>query len=126
MPTSAPKVNLAAWQEHFDFVLPRREMLRAEEIGAALGVDARTVHRLFETYENGVPRLLGHSINAGAGEREHRRYRRDSVILYLAERANYAPEDLRLRLLEVLGKQSLSELVLFQQAVGELIRRKQC
>jgi len=125
MPAAAPKVHLTAWQEHFDFVLPKREMLRAEEIGVAIGVDARTVHRLFETYENGVPRLLGHTFNAGSGEREHRRYRRDSVILYLAERANYAPEDLRLRLLEVVGKQSLADLVLMQQAIGELIRRKQ-
>lgn len=117
---AAPKINLAEWQDHFDFLLPRKEMLRPDEVGVALGMDEKTIIRLFESR-----RLRGHEVNAGMGHRQHRRYRRDSVILYLAETANYGPDDLRLQLLNILINQPVSELVLFQQAVGELIRRKQ-
>ena len=117
---SAPHINLAEWQEHLDFMLPRRELLRADEIAKALGVDEKTVTRMFEARQ-----IAGHEINTAKGERQHRRYRRDGVILCLAERANYAPADLRLKLLGILIKQPLSELVLFHQALGEQIRRKQ-
>ncbi|HSI10391.1 MAG TPA: hypothetical protein VK961_00040 [Chthoniobacter sp.] len=117
---AAPHINLAEWQEHLDFLLPRRELLRADQIAGAIGVDEKTIHRLFDSAT-----LHGHEVNAAKGERQHRRYRRDSVILFLADRANYAPADLRLKLLGILIKQPLSELVLFHQALGEQIRRKQ-
>lgn len=117
---AATHINLAEWQEHLDFLLPRRELLRADEIANALGIDDKTVTRLFEARQ-----LAGHEFNTARGERQHRRYRRDSAILWLAERANYAPAELRLKLLGILIKQPLSELVLFHQALGEQIRRKQ-
>ncbi|HSI08812.1 MAG TPA: hypothetical protein VK985_09475 [Rariglobus sp.] len=116
----APHINLAEWQDHFDFLLPRKEMLRPDEVGLALGTDDKTVIRLFESR-----RLRGHEVNAGKGHRQHRRYRRDFVILYLAETANYGPNDLRLQLLNILINQPVSELLLYRQAVDELIRRKQ-
>jgi hypothetical protein len=118
MPTAAP-IDLSAWQEQFDFLLPRKELLRADEIATALNCDLRTVLRLFEERK-----LAGHDINAGKDRRQQLRYRRDSVILWLASRANYAPTDLRERLCEILAKQPVSDLVLLHRALGELIRRK--
>jgi hypothetical protein len=119
MSAVAPKIDLAAWQEHFDFLLPRKELLRADEVAKALGCDERTILRHFDE-----GKLHGHDINAGTGQRQQIRYRRDSVILFLASRANYAPSDLRDRLLEVMAKQPVTDLVLLQQALGELIRRR--
>ena len=100
MPLASPVLkpaDLAIWQEHLDFLLPKKELLRADEVGKALDCDERTVHRLFDDAQ-----LLGHEINAATGERMHRRYRRAGVILLLARRANYAPTDLRDRFLEIL------------------------
>lgn len=116
---AAPKVDLEAWQEHFDFLLPRKELLRADEIATVLGCDERTILRHYDDAN-----LHGHDINAGAGKRQQLRYRRDSVILFLAGRANYAPADLRLRLTEILAKQSKADLAVLHQTIAELIRRK--
>lgn len=114
------KIDFAQWQDHLDFLLPRKELLRGDEVAKAVGCDERTVLRLFDDAQ-----LHGHDINAGSGQRQHARYRRSSVILFLAKRANYAPIDLRQRLLEVMATLSLTELVLMHQALGELIKRKQ-
>lgn len=124
--STAHKVSLSAWQEHFDFLLPKVDLLRADQIASVIGCDERTIHRLFETHDReGRPTLAGHEFNAAGGARQSRRYRRDGVILFLAQTANYSPADLRSRLLEVMAKQPLADLVLMQQALGELIRRKQ-
>jgi len=106
------------WQEHFDFILPRRELLRGDEVASALGVDTRTVHRLFDDAQ-----LLGHELNAAAGERQHRRYRRAGVILLLSRRANYTPADLRHRLLEVIGTLSRADKALLHQSIAALLRQ---
>jgi hypothetical protein len=119
MSAALPKTELSAWQEHFDFLLPRKELLRCDEVARALGCDERTVQRHFDDAE-----LHGHDINAGSGLRAQLRYRRDSVILFLARRANYSPADFRMRLLEVLSKQPPGELVLIQQTISELLRRR--
>lgn len=116
----APKIDLAEWQDHLDFLLPRKELLRGDEVARAVGCDDRTVLRLFDD-----ARLKGHDINAATGQRQQVRYRRSGVILFLAQRSNYTPADLRQRLIEVLSTLSTRELVLVQQAIGELIRRKQ-
>jgi hypothetical protein len=122
MPASAiaSKLDLAEWQGHLDFLLPNKELLRADEVAKALDCDERTILRLFDD-----ARLIGHDINAATGQRQQVRYRRAGVILFLADRSNYTPASLRERLLEILFKLSLRELVLMQQAIGELIRRKQ-
>lgn len=119
MAAAVQKIDLAAWQEHFDFLLPRKELLRADEVATALDCDERTILRHFEEGN-----LLGYDLNAGKGKRQQNRYRRDGVILLLAKRANYAPSDLRERLFEIIAKQPVTDLVLLQQALGELIRRK--
>ena len=118
MPVSAtvPQPELSAFQEHFDFLLPRKPLLRADEVAAALGCDERTVHRLFEDAQ-----LAGHELNAADGKRMHRRYRRDGVILLLARSANYAPTDLRNRLLEVLGNLPKADKALLYHALGKML-----
>ena len=117
MPLAKPN-DFSAWQEHFDFLLPRREMLRGDEIAAAVGVDERTVMRLFDDAQ-----LMGHEVNAATNLRQHRRYRRASVILWLAKGANYAPSDLRQRLLEVIANLPLSEKAIIHARLGELLKR---
>lgn len=112
-----PKVDATALQESLDFLLPRRELLRGDEVAKALGVDQRTLIRLFDDRK-----LLGHELNAAEGERQHRRYRRASVILYLAQTANYAPEDLRQRLIEVLEQLPTADKALIYQRLAAQLR----
>jgi len=119
MKSAAQNIDLSAWQEHFDFLLPRKELLRADEIAKALNCDERTVLRFAEE-----GKLHAHDINAGKDRRQQLRYRRDSVVLLLAARANYAPTDLRDRLVEVLAKQAVGDLFALRGVIDELIRRK--
>lgn len=119
MPAPLTKIELSAWQEHFDFLLPRKELLRVDEVATALGSEVRTVLRLFDDGQ-----LHGHDINAGTGQRQQIRYRRDSVILFLAKRANYAPADLRQRLLEVISKLPPADIAVLLALIGELLRKK--
>jgi len=118
MPSVAPvpQPDLAAWQEHFDFLLPRKPLLRADEVAKALGCDERTVHRLFDDGQ-----LPGHELNAATGQRQHRIYRRDGVILHLARKANYAPADLRNRLLEVLSNLPRPDKAILYHALGKML-----
>lgn len=109
-------VDLAAWQDHFDFVLPRKPMLRVDEVAGALNLDERTVHRLFDDAQ-----LMGHEYNAGAGQRMHRRYRREAVILLLAKTANYAPADLRNRYLEALANLPKADQAHIYHALGKML-----
>jgi hypothetical protein len=111
---------LTEFQEHFDYLLPRKPMLRADEIATATSLDQRTVIRLMEKGD-----LHGHEFNAGKDERTHRRYLRDSVILHLAKTATYTPADIVRGIVEVLSHRSLAELVTIQQHLAALIRRKQ-
>lgn len=106
------------WQEHFDFLLPKKELLRGDEVASALGIDERTVIRLFEDQQ-----LMGHELNAATNKRQHRRYRRASVILLLAKRANYVPTDLRQRLIEVILSLPTSDKTILYSRLGELLRR---
>jgi hypothetical protein len=114
----AIRPDLTPWQEHLDFLLPRKELLRGDEVAAALGCDERTVARLFDDAQ-----LLGHEFNAATGQRQHRRYRRAGVILLLARRANYAPDVIRVRLLEVAAQLPTADKAALHAALGELMRR---
>jgi hypothetical protein len=126
MTTTAAKPDLALWQEHLDYRLPRRAMLRPDEIGLFLGVDQKTVARIFGKKEVKLaPDLMGIEFNGGSDERQHRRILRDSAILFYAAKANYTPDEFRARIVEVLSNCSLRDLVLIQHALGELLRRKQ-
>jgi hypothetical protein len=123
---SAPKTITPDWQEHFDFLLPRREYLRPAEVAKALHVDLKTIDALFaQDGLRGAPALVGYALQAsGKGERAHKRIRRDSVILLLIERANTSPEEWRARVLEVLGKFGPRDLAFLHSAIAELLRRK--
>lgn len=132
MPVSAKAPDLAAWQQHLDFLLPRAATLRTEQIAEAVGVDRRTVERAFEgpaTDASGNlvrPWLLGFSINAAGGERFTRRIPRPAAVLWLAHCANYSdPAQFLDAITEVAASRSLPELVVLQQRIGELIRRAQ-
>lgn len=116
MPSALQSIDLAAWQESLDFLLPRRPMLRPDEVAKALGCDERTVLRMFEE-----GKLHGHELNAATGQRQHRRYRRESVILLLASRANYTPSDLRDRLCEVIAQLPRADKALLYQQLGRLL-----
>jgi AraC-like DNA-binding protein len=112
----AAQQSTLTWQEHFDFLLPRKEFLRADEVARALGCDERTVQRLFDDGQ-----LFGHDLNTATGQRMHRRYRRTSVILLLAKRANYAPADIVHRLLEVIAQLPTADKALLHQLVARLL-----
>lgn len=116
MATAAQSPDLALWQAHFDFLLPSKEFLRPDEVATALGCDTRTVLRLFDD-----AKLLGHEFNAGADKRQHRRARRAGVILMLAKTANYAPADLRQRLLEVLASLPQADKAALYHALGRML-----
>lgn len=116
MPSALQSIDASAWQESLDFLLPRKPMLRPDEVAKAIGCDERTVLRLFEE-----GKLFGHEFNAAGGARQHRRYRRESVILLLASRANYAPSDMRDRLLEVAASLPRADKALLYQQLGRLL-----
>lgn len=125
---STPKAITVDWQEHLDLLLPRKDYVRPDEVAAALRMDVKTVGHLFEpddTRKTG-PVLAGFTFAArGTGERPHKRILRASVLLLLMERSNYTPAEFRARIVEVLGRCSVRDLVFIQTALGELIRRKQ-
>ncbi|MFA5263215.1 MAG: hypothetical protein WC378_05270 [Opitutaceae bacterium] len=114
---AAQQINLAQWQEHFDFLLPKKEFLRGDEVADALDADERTAIRLFDDQQ-----LMGHEFNAAKGHRQHRRYRRSSIILFLAKSANYTPSDLRDRLMEVVATLPRSDKAFLYQRLGESLR----
>ena len=116
MATAAQSPERALWQDHFDFLLPRKPLLRADEVAKALGCDERTVHRLFDDGQ-----LPGHELNAATGQRQLRLYRRDGVILLLAKKANYAPADLRQRLMEVLASLPQADKAALYHALGKML-----
>ena len=86
--------DLAAWEPHLGTLFPRVPMLRPDQIAGPLGVDLRTVARLFEVDDRPDayrPWLKGIEFSAGdTGERKTRRFPRDNVILFWAHSANYS------------------------------------
>ncbi len=126
MPSTGLNKLEPVWQDHLDFLLPRKEYLRGDEAAKALGVDPKTIDHLFgRNCAHKAPDLVGFDfVGRGSGQRPHKRVLRDSVLLLVATRANYTPAEFQARLVEVLTKRSLSELITLQGAIGELIRRK--
>jgi hypothetical protein len=115
-----PQPDLAAWRDHFAFLLPNKEFLRSDEVAQVLGCGCRTVLRLFDDAS-----LFGHDINAAGGQRQQMRCRRDSLILFLARRANYAPADMQAKLAKVIGHLPISALTALRQIIGEQIQKRQ-
>ena len=122
------KAEMEAWQASLGLVFPRKPMLRPDEVAAPLGVDQRTVARLFEVEVKGGetrPWLMGIEFNAGReGERMSRRIPRDAAILFWALSANYTPADLLTLLLDVLDARTDTELLAVIQRANELIRHR--
>ena len=129
MPT-ADKIVLADWQATLDYLLPRKNSLRADEIATAVGVDKRTVDRAFEgpaTDHAGKvvrPWLLGFAINAGGGERFTRRIPRDCAILWLAHCANHTPEQKVNLYCEAADAFSAKDLAIIHTRLGAMLKRK--
>ena len=115
------------WQEHLDFLLPRREYLRPGEVAKALNIDLKTIDNLFahDGRRAGGSILKGFDFVArGSGQRPHKRIARFSVLLLLIERSNYTPAEARTRLREVLASLSVRDLVALQGDLADLIRKK--
>ena len=128
----ARATTAATWQQHLDFVLPRKQTLRADEIAEAAGLDERTVLRAFtgpaidkKTGKVVRPWLLGFEFNAGNGQRFTKRIPRDAAFLWLAACANYEPADFLCQLCDVLARRSPHELVELQARITEIIKTKQ-
>lgn len=113
-----PQPDIAAWRDHLGFLLPSKELLRPDEVATLLGCDSRTVLRLFDDSS-----LIGHDINAADRQRQQMRVRRDSLILFLAHRANYTPEDMQAKIIEVIAHQPVSVLLILQKNIREKIWR---
>lgn len=114
-----------AWQAHLGLVFPHKLMLRPDELTEPLGVDLRTVARLFErdATKPDKPWLQGIEFNASAGERTHRRIHRDAALLFYVNSANYHPSDFLKLVFDALEGRSPRELLIIQQRISELLRR---
>lgn len=125
-PLKLTREEREAWEPHLELMFPRKAMLRPGEVAEILGVDTKTVDRLFGTVPSRPEtlRLLGIELNAGAGERQHRRILRDAAVLFYLARANYTPADFHRLMRGVLAQRSARELAVIQQMVGEELKRK--
>lgn len=80
------------------FSIPPKEWFTLRETGALLGLAESTVEKLYDKKE-----LTGHSHNAGAGERQHKRVLRVSLIAYLQRTADYTDESILDAFIAALG-----------------------
>jgi phosphoserine phosphatase len=101
---------------HFAHMLPRKSLLRPLEVADVLRVTGKTVTAFVE---NG--RLCSHSLNAGAGERMHRRITRNSVALFLYQTKDYDAADYLAGVVGLLGKLSANELRTVREQMPKLI-----
>lgn len=114
-----------AWQDELGLLVPHKDVLRPDEVEKCTGLDMRSLSRLAETYRrSGTPELLAFRHNAGSGKREHRRYLRTGVVLYLASTANFAPGDRAKRLVEVLHTCTPAEVAIIHQRAAQLLTAK--
>jgi hypothetical protein len=108
-PVLTPEKIRAVKRGDFDFLMPfQKNLLRTDEVA---GVISRSPAFVRELVEQG--KLEGH-VNCAWGTRESYRVTRRSVILHLAEIANYDPSFLVLRieaLLKGLNESALTRLV---------------
>jgi hypothetical protein len=97
-PKLDPKVAAAVKRGDFDYLMPfSKNLLRAREVSEVISRSVQFVRALIED-----GRLEAH-LDSVWGDRESPRITNRSVILYLAETANYDPSFLVIRL-EVLMK----------------------
>lgn len=128
---SAPKqLTLAqkeAWQASLGLLFPNLPMLRPDQVAKPLGVDLRTVSRLFEVdgrTDAKRPWLMGVEFNAGDGARMSRRISRDSAILFYALSANYEPAELLGLLLDVLENRTDAELLTIAERARTILKAR--
>ena len=117
----------ALWEPALGLVFPRKPMLRPDEVATALGVDLRTVARLFEVDGRDLakrPWLMGIEFNARDGERMSRRIPRDAAILFWAASANYTPAELLSLLLDVLDARTDAELLAVISRAQAILKRR--
>ena len=111
-------------QTFFDFIVPRaKSWYSPKEVAAILGRSENFIRAAFEN-----EKLLGHSANARAARGEEQRQstlvHRDGVVLYLAETANYTPEDFLERVCALVENRALDELLVVQEVVRRAINAK--
>ncbi|GEM_PF-1828364 len=99
----------AAAQGWFDFLVPyKSEVISPVQCAKSLGRDVQHVYSLIER-----GKLEAH----GVPGRDVQRYRitRRSLVLYMAESANYSPNDLVDRLVDVAATLTDAQCALFEQ-----------
>jgi hypothetical protein len=111
--------DVSGWQAEFDYLVPNKATFRADEVAAILNCDVSTVERLYD-----AGKLNGHDINAGTGARKHIRYHRNSLVIFLAERASFHPDDEVMRIFEIVMKRPHATAQRFYALVGNALRRK--
>ena len=85
-PVLTPKAQQAVARGDFDYLMPfQKSLLRTDEVAGVIGRSKQFVRELIEQ-----GRLEAH-VDCAWGTRESSRVTRRSVILYLAETANYDP-----------------------------------
>lgn len=104
-PVLSPEKQKAVANGEFDFLLPLAKSLwRTDEVGDAIGRSTQSVRELIEQ-----GRLEAHQDSA-YGSRNSNLVTRRSVVLYLAETANYDPAYFIIRLESVIKKLKPSAL----------------
>lgn len=117
--------DLEAWQLRLDSRFPRVDMLRPDQVAKGLGVDDRTVARLFAPDDRENRQwLMGIEFSSGDGKRMARRIPRECAILFFAHSANFKPDDFLELLLDVVDNLHPRERLLLQQRLAQLQARK--
>ncbi len=98
--------------DHFAAALPRKQFLRVDEVADAIGMSPSFIFKLLDA---GV--LHGVRHNAATGAKARWRIHRDSVILYLLERADYEPSDFIERAVKLIRGRSNSEVEAIREAL---------
>lgn len=92
MPSLPANIRRAAEQNTLALpfrIPPGREWFTLAECGAALGIAESTAEKLYDRGD-----LTGHSHNAGAGIRQHKRVLRSALVAYAIRTADYTDESL--------------------------------
>lgn len=86
MPSNPPNLRKYAAEQTLElpFRIPAQEWFTLRQAGQALGLSETTIEKLYDRGE-----LTGHSHNAGAGERLHKRVLRSTLIAYALRTADY-------------------------------------
>lgn len=80
------------------FRIPPQEWFTLKQAGAVVGLSESTVEKLYDSGQ-----LTGHSHNAGAGLRDHKRVLRIALVAYAIRTADYDDESLGESLISCLG-----------------------